>query len=102
LLPDEFRRLVQSALESNKVIRCFDGLTRAGLYVLAMLTGLRRGELGELTPSSFNLNANPPTVTIEATVSLCTVRPVFSPRNLARFSYEQRAFMPPSACNFFS
>lgn len=39
------------------------------LYILAAWTGLRRGELGSLRASSFQLDATPPTVTVEAAYS---------------------------------
>src|SRR6516225_9217817 len=42
------------------------GEERAMLYWLAVETGLRAGELRSLTRSSFDLKANPPTVTVEA------------------------------------
>ncbi len=45
------------------------GPDRAMLYRLAVGTGLRVNELRSLTPDSFDLNANPPTVTVEAAYS---------------------------------
>ena len=39
------------------------------LYILAAWTGLRRGEIGSLTLRNFNLDGNPPTVTVEASYS---------------------------------
>jgi site-specific recombinase XerD len=62
----EIRQLVASARESGEDIQCFDGETRARIYTLAYMTGLRRNELGSLTKESFNLTANPPTVTVQA------------------------------------
>jgi integrase len=47
----------------------FRGLTgsdRLVLYTLAANTGFRAGELASLTPASFDFDANPPTVTVEA------------------------------------
>lgn len=69
LTPAEVARLVQSARESGERIQCFDGETRARLYLFGYLTGLRRKELASLTPRSFNLTRTPPTVTVDAACS---------------------------------
>jgi hypothetical protein len=61
--------LVQSALESTETIQCYDGNTRAKIYILSYMTGLRRGELAGLTPDHFNLGGTLETVTIPATIS---------------------------------
>ncbi len=45
------------------------GPERAMLYRLAVETGLRAGELRSLTRSSFDLDGNPPTVTVAAAYS---------------------------------
>jgi site-specific recombinase XerD len=63
---EEVGRLVQSARESNKEIQCFHGEARARIYIIAYLTGLRRNEIGSLTPESFRLDVELPTVTVEA------------------------------------
>jgi len=42
---------------------------RGELYLLAVSTGLRLGELRSLTKRSFDLDADPPTVTVEAAYS---------------------------------
>jgi integrase len=42
------------------------GPERVMLYLVAAFTGIRAGELAELTPLAFQLDANPPTVTVEA------------------------------------
>lgn len=39
------------------------------LYRTALVTGSRIGELQSLTPRSFNLNGDPPTITVEAAYS---------------------------------
>ena len=44
--------------------RGMTGEDRAWLYTLAAITGLRRGELQSLTPSSFSLEGNPPVVSL--------------------------------------
>ena len=69
LTTDEFAMLVQSALESTETIQCYDGNTRAKIYILSYMTGLRRGELAGLTPDHFNLGGTLETVTIPATIS---------------------------------
>jgi integrase len=45
------------------------GRDRALLYLVALRTGLRRGELQSLTIRSFDFSISPPTVTIEAAKS---------------------------------
>lgn len=69
LQPSEISSLVQSARSSGKRIQCFDGETRARIYILSYMTGLRRNEIGSLTPESFDLISAQPTVTIEAAYS---------------------------------
>ena len=39
------------------------------MYVLAAWTGFRKGEIGSLTIRSFQLDADPPTATVEACYS---------------------------------
>lgn len=56
-------------MHSDESIQCYDGETRARIYVAAYNTGLRRAELGSLTRNSFDLDAASPTVTVEATNS---------------------------------
>ncbi len=65
---DEFWRLVDAA-NSGPVVESIPGIDRAMLYVLAAWTGLRKGEIGSLTPASFRLASNPPTVTVAAAYS---------------------------------
>jgi integrase len=62
----EFALLLKSARESGIRIQRFSGEQRARIYILSYMTGLRRRELGSLTPRSFDLAGNPPTLTIEA------------------------------------
>ncbi len=66
LTAEEFSQLVQSARSSGVSIQCYDGETRARIYIMSYLTGLRRKELASLTPNSFSLDASPPTLTVEA------------------------------------
>lgn len=69
LLPDEFCRLVASARSSDKSIQCYDGETRARIYILSYMTGLRRKEIASLTPRNFRLDTDPPILTVEAACS---------------------------------
>ena len=65
----EMVKLVKSARTSGKSIQTFDGETRARIYVLSYMTGLRRKELGSLTPENFDLESSPPTITVDAACS---------------------------------
>jgi hypothetical protein len=58
-----------SARASGEVIQGYDGESRARIYLFSYLTGLRRQEMGSLTPRSFDLAAERPTVTVEAACS---------------------------------
>jgi integrase len=69
LSADEVTKLIHSAETSLQRIQRFLGKTRARIYRLAYMTGLRKKELASLTPASFRLDAKPPTVTVEAACS---------------------------------
>ena len=69
LAPEEVVRLMAAARANRKRIEAYRGELRARLYLMAYLTGLRRRELASLTPRSFKLDAEPPTVKIEAACS---------------------------------
>jgi len=69
LTAKEFSQLVKSARSSNISIQCYDGETRARIYIMSYLTGLRRKELASLTPTSFSLDENQPILTVEAAYS---------------------------------
>jgi integrase len=66
LLPDETQKLIDSARQSGVSIQCFDGEQRARIYILSYMTGLRRNEIASLTPRSFDLKSQQPTLTVEA------------------------------------
>lgn len=66
LSTQEVAKLIESARDSGEEIQTYDGELRARLYLVSFLTGLRRSELASLTPASFNLTADQPTVTVEA------------------------------------
>ena len=61
MTPEECARLIAAA-ESGPPVRGLAGSDRAMLYRLALGTGLRAAELGSLTPASFDLAGDPPTV----------------------------------------
>lgn len=69
LSPAEFSKLVTAARSSSVLIQCYDGETRARIYILSYMTGLRRKEIASLTPRSFRLDADQPTLTVEAACS---------------------------------
>jgi integrase len=69
LTADEVGKLVSSARKSGIRIQRFTGEQRARVYILSYMTGLRKSELASLTPRSFNLDAQPPTLTVEAQFS---------------------------------
>ena len=68
LSADEVLRLIQVTATAPKTFGA-SGPERAMIYRLAVETGLRRGELASLTPASFDLDADPPTLTIVAGAS---------------------------------
>jgi len=65
LTGEEFQRLVEAA-ETGPPVETIDGIERAMKYILAAWTGYRRGEIASLTLSSFHLDSNPATLTVEA------------------------------------
>ncbi|QDV79072.1 Tyrosine recombinase XerC [Planctomycetes bacterium K2D] len=66
LSPEEIAKLIATARDSKRKWQRYDGPTRARLYYLSYMTGLRKGEIASLTPQSFRLDGERPTVTIEA------------------------------------
>jgi integrase len=66
-LSDQEIALLIDAAEASGVERFgLDGKARAMLYRTALGTGFRLNELQSLTPRSFNLYGEPPTITVEA------------------------------------
>ncbi|MCB9492242.1 MAG: site-specific integrase [Dehalococcoidia bacterium] len=65
LAPDEVERLVAAA-EAGAPHRGLSGRDRAMMYRIALGTGFRANEVASLVPTSFDLDAEPPTVTVEA------------------------------------
>lgn len=68
LTPNERRRLLYAAA-SGEPYRGISGTERAVIYRIALETGLRWSEIRSLKKTSFDLNADPPTVTVEAAYS---------------------------------
>ena len=69
LTQKELGGLIGAVEKSDETFRGLDGSTRAMLYRVAAMTGLRASELASLTPASFDLAADMPTVTLEAAYS---------------------------------
>lgn len=65
LTPKECQRLLAAAATSKRKRGGMAGPDRKVFYLVALSTGLRRNELGSLTPESFRLDADPATVTVE-------------------------------------
>ncbi len=66
LTPDEARWLLAATETRTLPEHKISGPDRAMLYRLALGTGFRAGELRSLTPKSFDLDGDPPTVTVDA------------------------------------
>lgn len=66
LSPDELGFLLDTVARSKRAFRYLSGMDRHVLYVTAAGTGLRTGELASLTPTSFDLEATPPVVRVQA------------------------------------
>ncbi|MBN1610670.1 MAG: site-specific integrase [Polyangiaceae bacterium] len=62
---EELGKLLGAA-KKGEPFRGLSGKDRVLLYRLALYTGLRLSEIASLTPESFDLTSNPPTVTVEA------------------------------------
>jgi len=68
LSPEEFDSLLAAA-RAGEPFRGVSGPDRALLYLTPANTGLRRREMPSLAPTSFDLDSNPPTITVEASYS---------------------------------
>ena len=69
LTDEEFAKLYETALRSEKTVEGYDGETRAMAYLITISTGLRRNELASLTRRSFQLDGHDPTLVVEAAYS---------------------------------
>lgn len=66
LTDEESRKLIETTQQSERKFHGLSGEDRAVMYLLAQRTGLRRNELNSLSPQSFDLAGEPPTVTVQA------------------------------------
>src|SRR5262249_4676949 len=66
LSAEELRRVLAMAEVSERNFRGLSGRDRRFLYLTAMCSGFRAGELASLTPQAFTLDADAPTVTLGA------------------------------------
>jgi integrase len=66
LAEEELRGLLSGTRVSERTFRGLSGRDRYHLYATACGTGFRAGALASLTPESFDLEADPPTVTLAA------------------------------------
>jgi integrase len=69
LTPDELHWLLETTHGNDRAFRGLSGRDRFTLYATAAGTGFRVSELASLTPSSFDLDAAPPVVCVEAAYS---------------------------------
>lgn len=69
LSTEEVSRLVRAARDSGVEVQGYPGELRARVYLMSFLTGLRRLELGSLTPNSFRLDDAQPTLVVQASSS---------------------------------
>jgi integrase len=63
---EQLKTLLATATASSREFRGLAGRDRGMIYLTAMGTGFRPGELASLEPRSFALNADPPTVEVRA------------------------------------
>jgi hypothetical protein len=68
-LPAEIALVIETARLGDYQVQGYDGVTRARIYLLSYMTGLRKGEIASLTPASFKLDAEQPVVTVAARAS---------------------------------
>ena len=66
---DEFMKLIETVDASPGKVEGIDGPTRATIYLVAAMTGLRRKELASLTRDDFHLDAETPIVRIQGAYS---------------------------------
>lgn len=68
LLPEEIERIVDTAEKGSRILG-MEGFDRAMVYRVAGGTGFRANELRNLTPESFDLEGDLPTITVNAAFS---------------------------------
>lgn len=97
LTDDELKRLIEAAERGKRSGRqILSGRDRAMVYRVAAYTGLRKGELAELMPRDFRLNAEPPVVAVPAAESKGKrEEPIPLPSHLAAMLREYLAHKVP-------
>ena len=66
LAADDLRSAIQAARGSEREFRGLAGANRAVLYSIACVSGFRASELASLCPDAFDLDGDPPTITLAA------------------------------------
>ncbi len=66
LKDDEARRLLEAAGRSERMLFGLFGRDRQALYLTALRTGYRAGELAHLTPAAFELDGQQPVIALAA------------------------------------
>jgi integrase len=66
IAPEELARLIDTTRATKTVIRGLTGSDRAMLYLVAFATGYRAGELAQLCPENFDLEAEIPSALLPA------------------------------------
>jgi integrase len=69
LRPEELAAVLQAAASSPRTVRGLTGPDRHMLYLAACATGFRAGELGSMTPESFDLGGAEPVARLPARVT---------------------------------
>ena len=67
--PERLEKLLEATRQSKQDFRRLTGKDREALYLTAASTGLRAQELASLTPNSFELDGDIPSVTVQASYS---------------------------------
>ena len=78
LSPEEIHWLLTTAENYTRPEHVMPGPDRAMVYRVALGTGFRASELRRLTPESFNLDADPPTITVFGKRQRTDVQPIRS------------------------
>jgi integrase len=66
ITPEEMGRLWMSAIESEVRVQGYDGVQRYRAYLLSYLTGLRQNEVAHLQPECFDMESDPPMLSLAA------------------------------------
>lgn len=101
LTEKEIRRLLAATHASERVYRGLTGTDRHTLYLVALSSGLRAGELAALRAADLALDDDPPTVTCRASTSKNRTEAVLPiPADVADVLRERVARMLPAATVF--